>query len=96
MEIIVGKKETHELDFLGDKYHTFDSTLAGPLIPFFPNYAGYISLMIAFWTVLSGPMGDPFGNARLPVSLALFVFMLCVIRLFYWCCFNSTIFCESA
>ena len=24
----------------------------------FPNYAGYISLMIAFWTVLAGPMGD--------------------------------------
>jgi len=40
--------------------------------------------MIAFWTVLSGPMGDPFGKARLPVSLALFVAMLCVIRLFYW------------
>ena len=64
---------------------------------FFYNYAGYISLMIAFWTVLSGPMGDPFGNARLPASLALFVFMLCVIRLFYWCCllFSNWDVCES-
>jgi len=40
--------------------------------------------MIAFWTVLAGPMGDPLGSARLPASLLVFVIMLCVIRLFYW------------
>ena len=70
---------------MSDKYFTDFTQLLDPYQPF-PNHAGYISLMIAFWTVLSGPMGDPFGNARLPVSLVLFVFMLCIIRLFYWCC----------